>query len=196
MQGFESLLKFLHILVAVIAIAILGWSIYITVTAWPEKPAFDPKLIWIPINVGLAILFAFLLNKASHYRPHIQIKKHPKAPLTPEKIAALEFWRSIRDKAFSGNPDQMKMAILEADKFVGQALTNVGFTGENTEQKVQQILSDDIGWIRRAALKATRYRNKIMEESDFKIETDEIKTALQNYELLLKELGVLDPIDL
>ena len=195
-MNFEKLLKFLHGLVFIIGLSLLAWPIYLNLSTWPRKPAFDFKILWIAVDVGLFITFLFLLNKARGFRPHINIKKRPPAPLTPEKKAALNFWCSIREKAFSGNLDQMKLAIIEADKFVGQALTNVGFSGENTGDKINQIMSEELGWIRRAGMKAHEYHNRIVDDPNFEIDSSDVKKTIHNFEVILKELELINPADL
>lgn len=87
----------------------------------------------------------------------------------------------------------MKQAIIEADKLVNTALENAGFTGETTYKKIEQILSDELGWIRGAGYKAAEYREKMHYDPDFKIYASDVKQAIQNYEIVLKELNVIDP---
>lgn len=196
-MDFYKLLKFLHILALIIGIFLLAGSIYLTVDAWPEKPAVDPKLFWIAINFAFLLSLAFVLTKAWPYRPKIGLKAHPvKRVSAPEEKAIVEHWRSIRERAFSRDPNQIKLAILEADKMVNEILTTVGFTGETTGDKINQILADELGWIRRATMKAHAYRNRLADEESSEIDPEEVKKAIHNYEVLLKEMDVIDPAEL
>ncbi len=195
-MNFEKLLKFLHGLVLFLGIATLAGSIYFTVKTWPDKPSIDPKVIWIGINIALAVTFLFVLNKTRTYRPHLKIKHLGKRILSLEEKAIIEHWRTIRAKAFSRDPDQMKLAIIEADKVAEQALASVGFTGETTGDKINQILVDELGWIRRAAMSAHKYRNKIIDMPAEEIDADDVKKSIHNYEILLKELDIIDPAEL
>ncbi len=195
--SFGKLLKFLHWLTLIVGVLIFAASIYLTVRTWPDQPKVDPKIIWVAINVSFFIAFLFFFNKARPYRPHIGIKNMKvKRILSPEERATIEHWRSIRAKAFSRDPSQMQQAIIEADKLVDQALASVGFTAETTIDKIYQILVDELGWIRRAAIKANQYRQQIIDLPLEEIDPEDVQRAIQNYEVLLKELDVVDPAEL
>ena len=129
-------------------------------------------------------------------RPHLHFKSEKaKRPQTLKDEEMFEKWKSIRHRAFSGNQDEMKQAILEADKIADQALENHGFTAETTEDKLIQIMSEDLGWIRSIAQKANNYRNKIAENPEIEVERSDVKKAIYNYEALLEELDVINRLD-
>ncbi|MBI3588926.1 MAG: hypothetical protein HY093_00725 [Candidatus Liptonbacteria bacterium] len=195
--GFYQTLKLLRSLVFVIGVLLLAGSIYLTVDAWPQKPVIDVKVFWFAVNFTFLIFFIFSLIKAIPYRPHLAIQTPKiKKVLSEEEKAVMVEWRSIRKKALSGDTDLMKLAIMEADKLAGEILERVGFTGETTGDKINQILSDDLGWIRSPALKANEYRNHIVHTPDFEITREGVKKAIHNYEVMLQELDVIDLAEL
>lgn len=190
---FSKLLKFLHHLAFWVGFAIMLVFMYLTAKAWPDGPSFDPKVFWIVLIFAFAILFVYSLTKAWPLRPHLQFKGgRIKRPQTATDREMFERWKIIRQKAFNGNQDEMKQAILEADKVVDEALENHGFTAPNTEEKILQIMSEELAWIRRIAQKANNYRNRIAENPAIEVERSDVKKAIHNYEALLEELGVID----
>lgn len=191
-----KLLKILHALVFIAGLLLLAGSIYLVVKAWPSKPSFDPKIFWILLNSIFAIFFIYSLNQARHYRPHLTFKRKAKRPPTAEEIVLIEHWRSVRKKAFSSDPNSMRLAIIEADKILDDVLKNVGFTAETVSDKILQILSDDLSRIRKKATEAHEYYLKLENDPDYEVDFDEVKKAIYNYEAILKELDIVDPAEL
>lgn len=192
-MDFNKLLKFLHWLVFWIGFVLMLVFMYLTVKDWPD-PKFDPKVFWIVINLALVFTFIFVFNKARHYRPHLHFHSgRVRRQQTPEDKEMFERWKTIRQRAFHGNQDEMKQAILEADSIADKALENHGFDAPDTEGKILQILSDDLGWIRGTAQKANNYRNKIYENPDMEVDPVDVKKAIYNYQTLLSELDIIDP---
>ena len=193
---FDKLLKFLHHLAFWVGFALALVFMYLTVKAWPNEPIFDPKLFWIVLSLAFLVLFIYSFSKAWPLRPHLRFKSEKiKRPQTPEDKEMFEHWKSIRRRAFGGNQDEMKQAILEADKITDKALENHGFTAETTEAKILQILSEELARIRGIAQKANNYRNKIAEDPSMEVDRADVKKAIHNYEALLEELDVIDPRD-
>ena len=195
-MDFNKLLKRLHILVFVIGLLLLAGSIYLVAKAWPAKPSFDPKIFWIILNCIFLIFFIYSLNQARHYRPHLTFKRRAKRPPTTEEKVLIERWRAVRNKAFSGDPNSMRLAIIEADKILDDVLKNVGFTAETVSGKILQILSDDLWRIRKKATDAHEFYLKLEEDPGYEIDLDEVKKAIHNYEAVLKELDIVDPAEL
>jgi len=191
---FPKLLKFLHHLAFWVGFTLMLVFMYLTVKTWPDKPGFDPRVFWVVLFLAFIALFVYSFSKAWPLRPHLHFKnERVRRPQTPDDIEMFEKWKTIRQKAFGGKQDDMKQAILEADKVADKALENHGFTAPTTEEKILQILSEDLGWIRRIAQKANSYRNKIAENPAMEVEFDDVKKAIHDYEALLEELDIIDP---
>ncbi|MEK7180904.1 MAG: hypothetical protein AAB738_01030 [Patescibacteria group bacterium] len=193
---FNKLLKVLHTLIFVVGILLFAGSIYLVVKAWPAKPSFDPKIFWIILNSTFLIFFIVSLNIARKYRPHLTFKRKSKRAPTAEEMVIIEHWRSVRHKAFSGDTNSMRLAIIEADKILDDVLRNVGFTAETVSDKILQILSDDLYLIRNKATDAHEYYLKLESDPDYEVDFDEVKKAIYNYEAVLKELNIVDPAEL
>lgn len=190
---FLALVKFLHKLAFWVGFALLLFFMYETIKAYPKEPSFNFKIPWIILSLGFLAFFIYSLPKAWSYRPHLHFRDgRIRRPQTPEDREMAERWKKIREKAFSGSQDEMKQSILEADKIADKALENHGFTAENTEGKLLQIMSEDLGWIRSIGQKANNFRNKIANDPSIEVERSDVKRAIQNYEALLDELDVID----
>ncbi|MEK7138149.1 MAG: hypothetical protein AAB787_01440 [Patescibacteria group bacterium] len=196
MDPYLKLLKFLHHLLFWIAFVVMAAFVYQTIKVWPDKPVFDPKFFWVVIDLITGAFFVFMLTKAWPMRPHLRFHYGKiKRPKTPDDIEIFEKWKSIRQRIWNGDQDEVKQAILEADKIVNHALENHGFDGSTTEDKIFQILSDDLWRPREAAKKANKFHNKISENPDIEVDRSDAKKAIHNYEILLEELDVIDRRD-
>jgi len=192
----NKLIKILKTTIFLVGLLLLAGSIYLVVKAWPAEPSFDPKVFWIMLNSIFFIFLIYSLNQARQYRPRLTFKRKAKRPPTAEEVVLIERWRAVRNKAFSGDANSMRLAIIEADKILDDVLKNVGFTAETVTDKILQILSDDLGWIRSKAMDAHNYYLKLEEDPEYEIDLDEVKKAIHNYEAVLKELDLVDPAEL
>lgn len=100
-------------------------------------------------------------------------------------------WSQIRSHIDSDNPNNWKLAIIEADIMLDRALTEVGYAGNSLGEKLksispQQLLTLQDAW------DAHVVRNKIAHEgSDFILTQRVAKETLTKYQRVLSELGVV-----
>ena len=102
-----------------------------------------------------------------------------------------ETWSRIETHFYKGTENDMKVAILEADKILNDALRGAGIPGIQLgdrlkRAKAAQIPNLDDLW------QAHKLRNQIAHEPDFKLKRDLAERALGIYEVALRNLGVLD----
>ena len=100
-------------------------------------------------------------------------------------------WTRIEAHFYKGSENDMKMAVIEADKILNEALRAAGVPGIQLgdrlkRAKTSQIPNLDELW------QAHKLRNQIAHESDFKLKRDLAERALGIYETALRNLGVLD----
>lgn len=100
-------------------------------------------------------------------------------------------WIKIESRLQSGNISEYKVAILEADNSVGEALMDSGYKGVDMAQKIEQLrvvqpedatILDEVHQI----------RNRIVFEQDFHPDLDQTKQILETYKTLLKKLDYLE----
>ncbi len=100
-------------------------------------------------------------------------------------------WERIEMHFYKGSENDMKVAILEADKILNEALRAAGMPGIQLgdrlkRAKTSQIPNLDELW------QAHKLRNQIAHEPDFTLKRDLAERALDIYHTALKNLGVLD----
>jgi len=103
-----------------------------------------------------------------------------------------ETWRSIRERLLSPNPSDWRLAIIEADIYMDRVLDSKGFHGDTVGDKLKQISPADFGAIQ-IAWEAHKVRNRIAHDgSDFTLTQPESRRVLSYYEIVFRDLEVID----
>jgi len=107
------------------------------------------------------------------------------------KDVAQKSWKQIEDHFYRGDENDLKIAIIEADKLLEEALRHAGIRGMNLGERLKNLKPnqfpnlDDL-W------QAHRLRNQIVHEPTFKLKRDLAERALKIYEDTLKRFHLLD----
>lgn len=101
-----------------------------------------------------------------------------------------EFMRRWKDiQTLIGTPEGSKMAIVEADNLVDEALKQLRISGKTMGERLvtaRKMFSDNDGiWM------AHKLRNRIVHESDTRIQPRQLKDAIIGFRKALKDLGAL-----
>jgi hypothetical protein len=107
------------------------------------------------------------------------------------KREAKKKWIVIQEHFFTGGDNDLKIAILEADKVLDEALRGAGIQGGTLGDRLKKIKPSQLSDID-AIWQAHKLRNQIAHENDFKLKRDLAERALGIYEKALHELKVLD----
>lgn len=102
---------------------------------------------------------------------------------------AQESWHRIEEQFYRGGESDLKVAILEADKLLNDALREAGVMGIQLGDRLKKT---NIGQIPNLndLWQAHKLRNQIAHEPNFKLKRDLAERALNIYEEALKNLGV------
>ena len=107
------------------------------------------------------------------------------------KKKAKKTWGAIQEHFFTGGDNDLKIAILEADKVLDDALRGAGIQGNTLGDRLKKIKSSELPDID-AIWQAHKLRNQIAHEKDFKLKRDLAERTLGIYEKALRELKVID----
>jgi hypothetical protein len=116
-----------------------------------------------------------------------------KAELKPPKEAATPYdnrWQEIKNHVNSFRESEWKMAVIEADKLVDDALKAAGFPGESMGERLMlikpgQLLNLQYLW------DAHKLRNLIVHDPSYQITHRQAIWAVEAFESVLRELGAL-----
>jgi len=164
-------------------------------------PFLDSYLHLVPLLDGISLLLsAALLAAAINF-----IVKTGWLMSRVERIEAVIFksdaerrhveksWAGIERNFFSGNDDELKLAILKADILLEGALRDAGVAGKDVGERLRRINTTflpnlDNVW------EAHKLRNRIAHETNLTIKRDLAERALTVYQQALEYLGALAPL--
>lgn len=107
------------------------------------------------------------------------------------KKRSLKIWKEVEHHLFTGDDNSLKLAILEADKILDEALRVSGYLGESLGDRLKKIKSEQMPMIEEV-WEAHKLRNRIVHEPDFKVNRDLAERALDIYRKTFQDLGLLD----
>lgn len=99
-------------------------------------------------------------------------------------------WQEIVKLAESGQEASWRMAVIEADKFFEEVLRRLGYSGENFNERLNQVHPTEIENLNEL-WNAHRIRNSLSHDVTFKLSEGEAKKAVAAYERAMKSLEVI-----
>jgi hypothetical protein len=101
-----------------------------------------------------------------------------------------ETWEKIVVLIGSDNPNDWKLAILEADKVLEMVVNTFAVPGDNMGDKMKNIERGDFQTLEEA-WQAHKVRNRIAHEQNFHISQREARIAVDNYEKVFREFDFI-----
>jgi len=98
-------------------------------------------------------------------------------------------WLKIENSLEKGNESSYRLAVIDADKLVDKALTEMGIPGQSMGDKLKKI-GDRLPDIQKL-WHAHKLRNQVVHADDFNISYDEARRALAIFRQTLKNLGAI-----
>ena len=99
-------------------------------------------------------------------------------------------WTSVTLFATANSESDWKIAIIEADKLLDDALKTAGAGGENLGERLKNFDPKVTPWLE-DAWDAHKVRNRIAHEADFTLNKYETKKAISKYEHALRDLRAI-----
>ena len=149
------------------------------------------KLIGIVLTfISLAIFIMVIYRYRKLLAGEIsEIKKDIAPPA--EAVSAYDLrWDEIRRHVNSFSESEWKLAVIEGDKFVDDALKTAGFRGESMGERLMmikpgQIINLQMLW------DAHKLRNLLVHDANYQVTHRQAILAIEAFGLVLQELGAL-----
>jgi hypothetical protein len=107
------------------------------------------------------------------------------------KKHAQEAWHHIQESFFRGSENDLKVAVMEADKLLNEALRDAGVMGFQLGDRLKKANPSEVPNLN-DLWQAHKLRNQIAHEPNFKLKRDLAERAIKIYEEALKNLGIFD----
>jgi hypothetical protein len=103
----------------------------------------------------------------------------------------LKAWNQIVKRMKTGEMNNWKVAILEADKILDDVIKASGYRADTAEERFKQLTPEAVPHLSELQ-QAHRVRNRVAQEPDFIISKDDALTALKVYKKVFQHFGLLD----
>lgn len=146
------------------------------------------KILFIIISAVLAINIFFLIAHSSWFAWRYKMDLHEFKEFKPLEAGQMSAkWKKVEDRLKTKSEAEHKMAVLESEDLLKQALKMDGYEGDNLEQQLGKVDSSDISEASKP-LKAHYFRNKIVNQPDLKVSFNEARDAVDAFKKAFEEL--------
>ncbi|MDO8574531.1 MAG: hypothetical protein Q7R86_02800 [bacterium] len=146
--------------------------------------------ILIGLNIAIFIFFCYSFYKGWQLRPPIGIGRKVKKTFTLRDAIFKERWNKIVKQFNPESAESSKLAIIDADKLVDDALKQIGLEGEHMADRLEQLSEDEVRSLP-GIWRAHRLRNSIVHTPGFEVSPKTAEKAVEAYKSFLSEIGVL-----
>jgi hypothetical protein len=102
-----------------------------------------------------------------------------------------ERWEKIQEHVHSDNPNDWRLAIIEADILLDELVSNIGYTGDTLGDKLKQVVRGDMETLENA-WQAHKVRNQIAHTgSDFILTKREAQRVIDLYASVFNEFKAI-----
>lgn len=107
------------------------------------------------------------------------------------KKRAREAWAAVQKHFFAGDANDLKIAVMEADNILNDALQYAGIRGANLGDRLKNVKRSQMPNLE-DIWEAHKLRNEIAHETNFSLKRNAAERALETFEAALKNLGAFD----
>lgn len=156
---------------------------------WPEIISILKSiLVVISFLLFIGIIFVILGLRVIH-----RTKRALKLLVIPHylpKKKLVKKWGRIEKRLELGQEAELKLAVIEADKFFDDILKRIGYLGKNMGERLKKINPGQMANIN-DIWSAHKIRNNIVHDIDYKLTSVDAERAIGAYRKALEELEVL-----
>ena len=154
----------------------------------------------VPLEIFAVIVAAafiagtvIIIIKTGWLSLHVDRVRHVILKTDMPKKRAAEAWAAVQKHFFAGDTNDLKIAVMDADNVLNDALRYAGIRGINLGERLKNIRRSQMPNLEDVWM-AHKLRNEIAHETNLSLKRDAAERALETYEIALKNLGVLDEV--
>lgn len=159
-------------------------AIYISNLTWLE-------IISVLFSAACFAAAVYFLMKTGWVRLRIDRIQDVILQKDSTKKRMLSSWNDIERHFFAGDDNDLRIALIEADTLLDEALRGNGVQGAQLGDRLKKVRPDQLPNIE-DVWQAHKLRNRIAHEANFVLKRDLAERALTVYETALKNLGFLE----
>lgn len=155
---------------------------------WPEIISVL-KIVVVVISALLFIGIVELIIKLNIVNRSKSAEKSFINPTHFPKRTARK-WTKIEERLKSGQEAELKLAVIEADKFFDDVLKRCSYSGKDMGERLRKINASQISNIN-DIWQAHKIRNNIVHDINYKLTVIDAERAIKSFRKALEELEVL-----
>ncbi len=141
--------------------------------------------------VVVVLLIADLLLLAKRVRKDVRIAVYGSSAPRIRKTEYVKKWEAIQRGIEEGSIAAGKIALIEADRMLGEVLGKAGYEGKDTGEKLSSVKAGQLEGAHEAS-ESHKICQRIIEDPTYSIDQGALREALSGYEKVFRGLGVID----
>lgn len=168
-------------------------DIYDQIVAYFQSDDFQKTLLWAKlVSFGISSLLIFsiiilLTRSRAAWWVGERLDSFRKAKL-PERIS--RDWQKIQERLEKEDEASLKLAVIEADNLIDEALRRMGLEGKDMGERLEKLTQQNLNSIN-DLLDAHRLRDLIVHQPNIIITKDQVQSAIKGYQVVMKELEII-----
>jgi len=151
-------------------------------------------VVSVVISTIFIALIVYLIIQTGIVTLHVERIQDVVLKSDTSKKLAKSSWDDIERHFFAGDDSDLKIALIEADHLLDEALHGAGVPGATIGDRLKKVRPEQLPNVD-DVWQAHKLRNRIAHEGNFVLKRDLAERALTVYEKALENLGLLDPED-
>ena len=139
------------------------------------------------IFLGLIIYFNLILNLTGE---KIELWTEVIGAKNITRRRSLRAWKLIQKRLRTGEPTNLRLAVLEADRILDEILKLASYPGENLDERLENTTVAQIPNLEELR-QVHKIRNRIVGEPDFALTPGEAEIAVNIYKKTFVDLGLI-----
>lgn len=145
----------------------------------------------IMVTTVLVVAIILIIAKTGWLRLRVDRYQAVMLKTDLSKKRAADGWALAEKHFFAGDDNDLKIAVIQADNILEEALLHAGVRGANLGDRLKNIKRGQIPNLE-DVWQAHKLRNQIAHETALALKRDTAERALEAYKEALKNLGVLE----
>jgi hypothetical protein len=148
------------------------------------------EVLSILISAAFIIAIVVIIVKTGWLSSRVDRMRHVVLKADMPKRRVESAWKKTQTHFFAGDDNDLKIAIMQADNLLEDALRSAGVRGTNLGDRLKNLKKGEMPNLEQI-WQAHKLRNQIAHEADFTIKRDLAERTLGIYGEALQNLGVL-----
>ncbi len=166
-------------------------SVLSPIIIWIRENLLAIQIISLFISSILLFLIIFFIIKTNLLGSEIEHFISVLGSKDLSKRRSLKAWKQIQKRLRTKQTNQLKLAVLEADRILNEILKMAGWPGKNLDERLEQADTAELPNLEEVR-QAHKLRNRIANEPDFIITPNEAGIIIEIYKKTFQDLNLIE----